>query len=103
MKIAEINVGLSSKTLGEKITQYAALNWLRAHGFRVLAHRLQASESEDGAELCLACKVELPDDWQAKLASVADELGQDCIAVVGFVGHAPYDTFIPSLWVTPSV
>lgn len=100
MKIAELNIGLSSKSLGE-IPEYVALNWLHTYGFKVIAKRTQESVSADGKELCLACKVELPENWQAKLASVASELGQDCIAVVGFIGCAPYDTFAPEVWVSP--
>ena len=100
MKIAEINIGLSSKSLGE-ISEVQALYELNYFDFRVIQSRIVESTSEDGKELCLACKVELPEHWQAKLASVAENLGQDCIAVAGFIGRAPYDTFAPELWVSP--
>ena len=100
MKIAELNIGLSSKTLGQ-ITETRALNQLGIHGFKVIAKRTQESVSKDGKETCLACKVELPDKWQEKLRAIADNLGQDCITVAGFIGQSPYDTFCPKLWVSP--
>jgi hypothetical protein len=102
MKIAELNIGLSSKSLGE-LNHETVLNELKVCDFRVITSRVVESTSEDGKELCLACKVELPNDWQNSLAYLSDKLGQDCIAVVGFIGHAPYDTFAPSLWVSPEV
>lgn len=98
MKIAELNIGLRSKSLGE-ITPETVLSLLKAERFNIITFRLQESVSLDGNEICLACKVILPDDWQAKLAIIADYLGQDCIAVVGFIGARPYDNFNGLLWV----
>jgi hypothetical protein len=100
MKIAELNIGLSSKTLGE-IKPFEALRDLQIAGFKIITHRTQDSVSNDGKETCLAVKVECPDGWQERLASVSDALGQDCIAVVGFIGKSPYDTFCADLWVSP--
>ena len=102
MKIAELNIGLSSKRLGE-ITPETALNELYVHDFRVISSRIVKSVSEDGVENCLACKVELPNGWQENLVHVSNELGQDCIAVAGFIGQSPYDTFCAELWQSPEV
>lgn len=100
MKIAELNIGLSSKSLGE-ITPEHALRELVSCGFKVITYRTQESVSNDGKETCFACKVELPQYWQTLLENIAKRLGQDCIAVVGFIGQSPYDTFAPEFWVKP--
>ena len=100
MKIAELNIGLSSKTLG-KITPETAIAKLVQYKFVIITYRVVPSSSLDGEELCLAVKVQCPKNWQGALKWVADELGQDCVAVVGFIGQSPYDTFAPSLWVSP--
>ena len=101
MKIIELNIGLSTPQ-GGKINFVEVLNALNARGFNLITYRLQNSVCKDGVETCLAVKAECPDDWQAQLRLLSDKLGQDCIAVVGFIGHAPYDTFAPSLWVSPN-
>jgi hypothetical protein len=101
-KTLELNIGLSSKELGE-IHPETALNELRVQGFDILAYRVQESTCEDGKELCLACKVGLPDDWQTGLSFIADKLGQDCIGLAGFIGARPYESFLPSLWVSSSI
>lgn len=98
MKIIELNIGLASKTLGN-LNPSEVLNALTGRGFRLINYRLQESTCRDGNETCLAIKTECPDDWQTQLARLSDKLGQDCIAVVGFIGRNPYDTFTPSLWV----
>lgn len=100
MKTLEINIGLSSKELGV-INPETALNELRVQGFEIIVYRLQESTCEDGAETCLVARVGLPEDWQTGLAFIADKLGQECIAVAGFIGADPYESFDPSLWVTP--
>jgi len=100
MKIAELNIGLSSKSLGE-ISEIKPLRLLKEHDFNVITYRLSESESKEGKETCLAVKVELPQSWQYALKIIAEELGQDCIAVVGFIGRNPYDTFAPEFWVSP--
>ena len=100
MKIIELNIGLSTPN-GGKINPNEVLNALTGRGFNLITYRLQESTCKDGVETCLAVKTNAPDDWQSQLASLSDKLGQDCIAVVGFIGHSPYDAFIPSLWVTP--
>jgi hypothetical protein len=100
MKIAELNIGLSSKSLG-KLNPETVLNELRVCDFRIIASRVAESESIDGKEQCLTVKVELPENWQRDIAYLADKLGQDCIAVCGFIGQAPYDTFCAGLWVSP--
>jgi hypothetical protein len=100
MKIAELNIGLSSRTLGE-ISAENVLSLLKAESFQIITFRIVESISNDGKELCLAVKVECPEGWQDKLADIAAYFGQDCITVVGFIGHEPYDTFIKKLWVTP--
>jgi hypothetical protein len=99
-KKAEINIGLSSKTLGE-ITPKQAIDELLGFEFNITTYRVVPSSCADGAEDCLAARVELPDDWQARLARIAEVLGQECIGVTLFVGADPYDSFDPSLWVTP--
>lgn len=101
MKIAELNIGLSSKLRKRPHYPETVLHELRSHGFLVITYRLQEAESNDGKETCLACKVELPDGWQILLEHISDVLGQDCIVVAGFIGRAPYDTFAPELWVSP--
>jgi len=100
MKIAELNIGLSSKTLG-KLSQENALGCLRLTGFKIITYRVVPSSCEDGAEDCLAARVECPFGWQAKLRDIAEELGQECIGVAGFIGAEPYDSFDPQLWITP--
>ena len=100
MKIIELNIGLTSKTLG-KLNPNEVLNALTGRGFTILRYRLAESISQDGPEKCLAVKCEVPSDWQSELSDLADHFGQNCIAIVGFIGHAPYDTFIPSRWVSP--
>lgn len=100
MKIIELNIGLSSKTR-EELNFVEVLNALNARGFNLIAYRLHDSVCKDGVERCLAVKCEAPSDWQSQLATLSDKLGQDCIAVVGFIGHSPYDAFVPSLWVEP--
>lgn len=100
MKIIELNIGLSSKTQGT-LNPNEVLNALTGRGFTLLKYRLQDSVSQDGKETCLAVKAECPNDWQSQLASLSDKLGQDCIAIVGFIGHSPYDTFCAPLWVSP--
>lgn len=102
MKIAELNIGLSSKSLGG-ISPETAIHCLGAMDFKIISKRFQESVSNDGKEICLAVKVELPKNWQYNLGCIADTLGQDCIAVVGFIGQSPYDTFAPSLWVSPEI
>lgn len=99
MKLAEINIGLTSKTLGE-ISEEQAFIPLTAYGFEIIAYRIAESVAAGEKELCLAVKVVLPERWQEKLSEVAEILGQDCIAVVGFIGCAPYDTFIRKHWRT---
>lgn len=103
MKIAELNIGLNSKNRKRPETPETVLNELRIHGFRVITARVVASSSLDGAEDCLACKTELPENWQSSLTHIANLLGQDCIAVVGFVGHAPYDNFCADLWIRSEI
>lgn len=100
MKIIELNIGLSSKTQAD-LNFVEVLNALTGRGFTLITYRVVTSACKDGEEKCLACKVECPDDWQGQLATLSDKLGQDCIAVVGFIGHSPYDAFVPSLWVEP--
>ena len=100
MKIAELNIGLSSKSLGE-ITPFQVEVELKGFGFEIITSRTVESESKDGKEKCFACKVRLPKDWQSRLARIAEVLEQDCIAVTGFIGHAPYDAFCAELWVSP--
>lgn len=102
MRTLEINIGLSSKEFGE-IHPETALNELRVQGFEILTYRLHESTCDDGKELCLAARVGLPEDWQVGLAFIADKLGQDCIAIAGFIGQSPYDTFVPSFWVSPAI
>lgn len=97
MKLIELNIGLHSKTLG-KLNYVEILNSLTGRGFEVIKYRIVESTCKDGKELCLAVKSTPPRDWQAQLASLSDNLGQDCISVAGFIGRDPYDTFIPSLW-----
>lgn len=99
MKIIELNIGLASKTLGT-LNPNEVLNSLTGRGFTLLKYRLVDSVSKDGKETCLAVKAECPNDWQEQLASLSDRLGQDCIALVGFIGHSPYDTFCAPLWVS---
>lgn len=101
MKIIELNIGLSSKTQGT-LNPNEVLNALTGRGFILLKYRLVESVSKDGKETCLAIKAECPADWQTQLASLSDKLGQDCIAIVGFIGRSPYDAFVPSLWVEPA-
>jgi hypothetical protein len=100
MKLIELNIGLDSKTLG-KLNACEVLNALTGRGFECLKYRLAESTSKDGIETCLAWKGRPPIDWQSQIADLSDKLGQDCIAVVCFIGHDPYDAFIPTLWVTP--
>lgn len=102
MKIIELNIGLSSKTQGN-LNPNVVLNSLTGRGFECLKYRLVESESKDGKETCLAWKGKPPSDWQAQLLDLAEKLGQDCIAVCGFIGHNPYDTFCADLWVSPEV
>lgn len=99
MKTLEINIGLNSKEFGV-IHHETALNKLRIQGFQIIAYRLQESTCDDGDETCLAARVGLPEDWQGGLASLADKLGQDCIAIAGFAGARPYASFDASLWVS---
>lgn len=99
MKLIELNIGLTSAKLGT-ITACEALNALQNRGFVLITYRTQESVCKDGKETCLAVKCEAPSDWQERLADLAKHLGQDCIAVCGFIGPAPYDTFAPSLWVS---
>lgn len=100
MKIIEINIGLSSKTLGI-LNPNEVLNALTGRGFALIKYRLVDSISKDGKETCLTVKTECPDDWQFQLAGLSDKLGQDCVAVVGFIGHSPYDAFCADLWKSP--
>ena len=100
MKTLELNIGLSSKELGV-INPETALNELRIQGFEILVYRVVPSSCKDGGEDCLAVRVGLPEDWQDGLAFLADKLGQECIAIAGFAGADPYESFDPSLWVTP--
>jgi hypothetical protein len=102
MKIIELNIGLSTPQ-GGQINFIEILNALTGRGFVLIAYRVQTSICKDGEEKCLAVKCEAPQDWQSQLASLSDKLGQDCIAVVGFIGHAPYDTFCADLWKSPEV
>lgn len=100
MKIAELNIGLSSKSLGG-IEPETALQCLKVWNFRIISYRIAESEAEGEKELCLACKVILPDyHWQSALLKVCEDLGQNCIALAGFIGHDPYDTFISKHWRT---
>ena len=98
----EINIGLSSRTLGE-IHPETALNELRVQGFEILAYRVVESTCEDGKELCLSVRVGVPEDWQVGLSFIADKLGQDCIAFAGFAGARPYASFDGLLWVSSSI
>lgn len=100
MKLIELNIGLSSKTLGN-INPNEVLNSLTGRGFIIHKYRIQESQCRDGVEKCLAVKCETKEDWQVQLRVLSDRYGQDCIAVVGFIGHSPYDAFCPSLWVEP--
>jgi hypothetical protein len=100
MKLIELNIGLTSKSLG-KLNHVEVLNALTGRGFECLKYRLVESISNDGAETCLAWKGTPPADWQNQLASLSDKLGQDCIAITAFIGQSPYDAFVPSLWVEP--
>lgn len=100
MKIIELNIGLASKTQGT-LNPNEVLNALTGRGFILLKYRLVDSVSKDGKETCLAVKAECPADWQTQLASLSDKLGQDCIALCGFIGHSPYDAFCADLWVEP--
>lgn len=79
------------------------LNALTGRGFVVLSYRLVESVSNDGPETCLAVKAECPEGWQTHLASLAEKWGQDCIAIAGFIGPAPYDTFCAEYWKTPDI
>ena len=97
---AEINIGLSSKTLGE-ITPGQAIDELLGFEFNITAYRVVPSSCEDGAEDCLAARVELPEDWQWRLERIAEVLGQECIAATLFAGAEPYDSFDPDFWITP--
>jgi hypothetical protein len=99
MKIIELNIGLSSKTLGN-LSPCVVLNALTGRGFECVKYRLVESTSKDGAEKCLAWKGKPPGDWQAQLADLSDAFGQDCVAVTCFVGHDPYDCFCADLWVS---
>jgi len=100
MRIIELNIGLSSKTHGA-INYIKVLNSLTGRGFETLKYRIVESVSNDGKELCMAWKGKAPADWQEQLASLSDKYGQDCIAVCGFIGHDPYDCFLPECWKTP--
>jgi hypothetical protein len=100
MKIIELNIGLSSKKLGT-LNPNVVLNSLTGRGFECIKHRLVESVCKDGEETCLAWKGKAPADWQAQLADLSERLGQDCIAVCGFIGQSPYDTFCADLWVSP--
>lgn len=100
MKIIELNIGLNSKTQGT-LNPNEILNALTGRGFTLIKYRVQESQCKDGIEKCLAVKAECPADWQTQLASLSDKLGQDCIALCGFVGHSPYDAFCAELWAAP--
>jgi hypothetical protein len=100
MKTAELNIGLSSNIIGE-ISPRTVERALNYHGFTVIESRLAESEAEGETELCFACKVELPENWQEELFEVSLTLGQNCIAVAGFIGRKPYDAFIARHWISP--
>jgi hypothetical protein len=100
MKIIELNIGLSTPQ-GGQLNFIEVLNALNARGFDLITYRLHDSICKDGVEKCLAVKLTPPADWQSQLASLSNKFGQDCIAVVGFIGHAPYDTFCADLWKSP--
>lgn len=100
MKIIELNIGLHSKTHGKQ-NPVEILNALTGRGFVLIKYRVAQSTSEDGEEPCLAVKAQAPSDWQDQIAKLAHKLGQDCIAVCGFIGHNPYDAFVPEYWITP--
>ena len=100
MKLIELNIGLSTPQ-GGQINFIEVLNALTGRGFVLITYRVVTSQCKDGEEKCLAVKCKAPQDWQEQLASLSDKLGQDCIAVVGFIGHSPYDTFCADLWKSP--
>jgi len=105
MKKIEINIGLSSKPLGE-LNPIKIVNALTGRGFHVLAYRVAPSSSEDGPELCLACRVAVRDTcpWDnviRDLNKLAVDYGQACIAFTGFAGPDSYETFDPKYWITP--
>lgn len=99
MKIIELNIGLTSKALGQ-LNYIEVLNALTGRGFECIKYRLVESVSQDGPETCLAYKGKAPADWQDQLASLSDNYGQDCIAIAGFIGQSPYDAFCADLWVS---
>lgn len=100
MKLIELNIGLSSKALGQ-LNYIEVINSLTGRGFELINYRVVESVSKDGPEKCLAWKGKPPIDWQNQLASLSDKYGQDCIGIAGFIGHDPYDTFCADLWASP--
>lgn len=100
MKIIELNIGLSTPQ-GETLNPCAVLNALTGRGFELITYRQHDSVCKDGIEKCLAVKCTPPADWQEQLRKLSNGLKQDCIAITGFIGHAPYDTFCADLWKSP--
>lgn len=96
----ELNIGLSSKTLGE-LNPVAIVNALTGRGFHTLKFKVVESTCEDGKELCLAVQTLAPNDWQDQITDLAKSLGQDCIACALFLGSDPYEEFDERLWKTP--
>ena len=99
MKNIELNIGLSSKTLGT-INPIEVLNALTGAGFTLLAYRVVPSACADGGEDCLAVQATAPREWEAQLDALAVRYGQDCIAVTLFAGPAPYKSFVAKYWKT---
>jgi hypothetical protein len=98
----EINVGLSSKTLGE-INPKEVLNSLTGRGFILEAFRVVPSDCKDGSEDCLTIRTQAPEDWQFHIAEISALYGQECIGCALFLGPEPYDEFDPTLWKTPTI
>jgi hypothetical protein len=105
MKRIELNIGLHSKTHGI-LNPIAILNALTGRGFVIIHYRVAQSTCEDGQEPCLAVRVGWPntrplDNVIVELNRLAIDYGQDCIALTGFAGPAPYESFDPQYWITP--
>ena len=98
----QLNIGLSSKTLGT-LNPIVILNALTGAGFIRTTHRIAPSSCEDGAEDVLAWQGHAPAYWERELTALAKRHGQDCIAyrVEAFSGPSPYDEFDASLWKSP--
>lgn len=96
----ELNIGLSSKTLGI-INPVQVLNALTGAGFALVAYRVVPSDCTDGAEDCLAVIAEAPADALKQLAALSERYGQECIAFAGFAGPDPYPAFDRTFWKEP--